>query len=135
MHRQLQQNLQYIDNSHHNVHFSQDQEQTTSYGAITDADTIKDDISEQGGHDDDNDDGGDDNDDNDNDGPDNSMIIRWFRLHFRFDKAREMIEGYKKNEQVLKNFAEESRVKYVPFGKGKKWRREKGEGRREKGKS
>merc|ERR1711942_314186 len=32
-------------------------------------------------------------------------------LHKRFDKARELIEGFKKNEQVLKNYAEDSRVK------------------------
>merc|ERR1719204_914427 len=32
-------------------------------------------------------------------------------LHKRFDKARELIEGFKKNEQVLKDYAEDSRVK------------------------
>merc|ERR1711942_514794 len=32
-------------------------------------------------------------------------------LHKRFDKARELIEGFKKNEQVLKNYAEDLRVK------------------------
>jgi len=32
-------------------------------------------------------------------------------LHKRFDKARELIEGFKKNEQALKDYAEDSRVK------------------------